>query len=1095
LRKTLNIFKFTVIRVLFATLILVSIKTYGYTDTLSVGVYQNNPKVFIDNDGVAKGIFVDIIEEIAKRENWHIKYVYGSWIDNIERLKEGKIDILLDVSYSESRAKQFLFNNIFVIDTWLEVYMLSGSTINSITDLSGKRIAVIEGSVQHEYLVNEFNDVWDISFTLQVYPDYKSSTQALLLGQSDVMLTSRFFYFSENKHKDIVPVPIILRPSQIYFAFPKNQNLEIVNAIDKRLVQLKNNPKSVYYKSLNKWLKHYDTKNLLYRYKILGLTFIALITLLFSFIVTLRNQVRLKTKELRRRNKQLNEANKQLKLLVEKYKAIEEDLLQFQFMVENARQEAYLINPDGTIEYFNKSVENNLGYSLKELYGKNLNVLDPVYGKKFHQHFLELKKGELPAFETAHIDTRGKKHSKLIKSFYLQIGSKEFVCGFAEDITDQKKSALKLKQSEQLFQKLANMSPVGIFRTQADGLTTYVNPKWCELSGLQPNEALDNGWLKAVHPDDVKRISVQWTEHSGNSKNSEAEYRFLRPDGTIVWVLGNAIPEIINGETVGYVGTITDITDIKIAENSLKHRASEVDAQFKKYKELIELATDAFFHGDSKGNLILVNQAACKLTGYSEDELLTLNITNLFNDDEINRVPLRYDLLKKGLTVKNERVIVKKDKTTAIVEMNSRQMPDGTYQSFLRDITERKNTERLIKQQNEEIEAQNEEYKQLNIELLEAKAKAEESDRLKSAFLANMSHEIRTPMNAICGFSKLLERDNIDESKRKDYVDIINTNSQELLSIINDIIDISKIESGLTKVHANIFCLNSLIENIYKTHLNTATSKGIELLMRKGLPNSRSTIESDEQKVKQILNNLIVNALKYTHKGKIEIGYAIKKNSIEFIVSDTGIGISSKDHKLIFDRFQQVEDATSDSRRGTGLGLPISKAFAELLGGKMWLESEFGKGSTFYFTIPYAPVEKPLEEDDNNTVVLPNWPNKTILIVEDDKSNLQFLNEILSSSNAKLLTAVDGEDALNIFGKTPNIDLILMDIKLPKINGIDVTKAIRRKNKTIPIIAQTAYAFESDREAALNAGCNAFLSKPIEKDLLIETINRIFSKG
>ena len=392
MRKTLNIFKFTVIRVLFATLILVSIKTYGYTDTLSVGVYQNNPKVFIDNDGVAKGIFVDIIEEIAKRENWHIKYVYGSWIDNIERLKEGKIDILLDVSYSESRAKQFLFNNIFVIDTWLEVYMLSGSTINSITDLSGKRIAVIEGSVQHEYLVNEFNGVWDISFTLQVYPDYKSSTQALLLGQSDAMLTSRFFYFSENKHKDIVPVPIILRPSQIYFAFPKNQNLEIVNAIDKRLVQLKNNPKSVYYKSLNKWLKHYNTRNFLDQYKILGLSFIALILLLFSFIVILRKRVKISTKQLRRKNKQLNETNKQLSLLLEKHKAIEEDLLQFRFMVENARQEAYLINPDGTIEYFNKSVEKNLGYSLKDLYGKNLNVLDPIYGNKFHQHYLELKK-------------------------------------------------------------------------------------------------------------------------------------------------------------------------------------------------------------------------------------------------------------------------------------------------------------------------------------------------------------------------------------------------------------------------------------------------------------------------------------------------------------------------------------------------------------------------------------------------------------------------------------------------------------------------------------------------------------------------------
>jgi len=1074
-----------------------SFKPYAQSQkkTLIVGIYQNNPKVFVDDKGKAKGFLIDIIEKIAVLEDWQIEYVFGNWIENIERLRKEQIDILLDVSYSENRAKEFTLNNFSVIETWLEGYTKENSNISSIADMNGKKIAVIKGSVQEKFLLEDIKHTWDINFELFVFPSYKLAVEALETEQCDIMIASRFFSFSQEKNKNIVSSSIVFRPSRIYFAFPKTQDPKIINAIDKRLVQLKNDPNSVYYKSLNKWLKQYEDRMLKSRYRVIGIILGALIVLLGILALSLRKKVWVSSTELKKRNTELKALNKTLNKLVENYKKSQEELLKFQFMVENAKQEVYLLNPDGTIEYVNKIVESSLGYSSNEIYGKGIKLFDPNYKANFYDYFIDIKQGEVTSRETIHINKHGQEQNKLVKSFYLKIADKEYICGFAEDITERKKTEIRLQQSEQLFQNLARMSPVGIFRTRPDGYTTYVNPKWCELSGLEPTEAMGNNWLKAVHPEDIDETFSKWVENSTKASKSEAKYRFLHSDGTIVWVLGTANPEVVNGEIVGYIGTITDITDLKLAEIKIKEKAAEVDAQYKKYKELLELATDAFFHGDKKGNLIMVNQAATKLTGYSEEELLGINISDLCNDDEINKNPLRYDLLAKGLTLKNERIIQRKDGSSVFIEMNSKQMPDGTYQSFLRNISERKETERLIKQQSDEIETQNEEYKQLNDELYRAKEKAEESDRLKSAFLANMSHEIRTPMNAICGFSNLLERESVNEEKQKEYIDIINDNSQQLLSIINDIIDISKIESGLTSVYHNQFNLNILLENLYSTHLPSAQNKGLEFILRKGFPNSRATIESDEQKIRQILNNLLFNALKFTPSGKIVFGYTINDNSIEFQVSDTGIGIATDNHKMIFDRFLQVENASIDSRRGTGLGLPISRAFTELLGGNMWVESEIGKGTSFFFTIPYKPVDQIVDKSKSTINLAPNWKNKRILAVEDDDYSYQYLWELIIGTGAEIVRAENGEDAIKIFKQIPAPDLILMDIKLPKLSGIDATKAIRTVNQKIPIIAQTAYAFESDKETALKAGCNAFITKPIDKEDFFEIMQRFMNNA
>jgi PAS domain S-box-containing protein len=953
--------RLSIVRVYTVIFLLILISNIAIAKSVRVGIYQNSPKVFLNDEGKPQGIFIDIIEEIARNEQWELQYVFGTWTDNLKYLDNSEIDILLDVSYSHERAERFTLSKIFVIDDWLEVFTLKELPIKSVFDLEGKRVSVVESSIQHDYMQHDVKELFNLNYILIAYSDYPTAIQSLKNGNTDVFVASRFFYFSDLRDKDVWPTSIILRPAEVYFAFPKNGDKDLMAAIDRNMIKMKNNPRSVYYRSINNWLGVYSKYTIPDYLKWLLAIAIALLFVLILFTYLLRLRVKAKTNDLTEKNQELEALNNQLQALLLEHKLSQDELMKFQFMVENARQEVYLITFKGKLVYVNKAVGNSLGYTYQEMINGGVNLFDPSYGSTYHEHFSTLKKQELPAFETNHFTKDGRKLIKKVKTFYLRIGNQEYICGFAEDITELKKAEKALLDSQQLFKTLAQMAPVGIFRTRADGYTTYVNPRWCEISGISFVQALGDGWINAVHPDDRDLVINNWKVLSGQGVKSEAEYRFLKPNGDITWVLGDAIPNIVDGEISEYIGTITD-------------------------------------------------------------------------------------------------------------------------------ITERKNVELLLKEKADEIEAQNEEYRRLNIELQKAKLKAEESDRLKTSFLANMSHEIRTPMNAICGFSKLLSHYNVDDQKRDSYIDIINSNAQQLLGIINDIVDISKIESGLITLTQSKFSINIMLDDLMNTFAIVLDSKKIDLFCKKGLPDNSCQIVSDEIKLQQIITNLLSNSVKFTQKGYIEYGYELAGNNLVFFVRDTGIGIPSDAIDIIFERFRQVEDATMDSRKGTGLGLPISKAYVELLGGKMWVESEEGKGSTFSFTIPYSSTNREQQVSENFSNKTYSLTNKTILIAEDDEHNLYFLSEILNEIGANIISVTNGVDAVEICKQNDSIDIVLMDIKLPKINGLDATKEIKKFRKKLPIIAQTAYAFSVDADRAIESGCDAYLSKPIDSAELIKTI-------
>jgi PAS domain S-box-containing protein len=387
--------------------------------------------------------------------------------------------------------------------------------------------------------------------------------------------------------------------------------------------------------------------------------------------------------------------------------------------------------------------------------------------------------------------------------------------------------------------------------------------------------------------------------------------------------------------------------------------------------------------------------------------------------------------------------------------------------------------------------------KEMEFKLLVAKQHAEESDRLKSAFLANMSHEIRTPMNGILGFAELLKQPDLTGEEQQDYIRIIEKSGNRMLNIINQIIDISKIEAGLMKLDIKDSYINEQIEYIYTFFKPEVEAKGMTLSIKNKLSAEEAIIKTDREKLYAILTNLVKNAIKYTHKGSIEIGYIKKGEIIEFYIKDTGIGISKNRQAAIFERFIQADISDEMARQGAGLGLSISKAYVEMLGGKIWVESEEGIGSVFYFTLPcnvepeeiFVVQNSVLENVTTNT-------NKTlkILIAEDDEVSGKLLDIIVKMYAKEILKVRTGIEAVEICRVNPDIDLILMDIRMPQMNGFEATRQIRQFNNNIVIIAQTAYGLAGDRAKTIEAGCNDYIAKPISKTELISLIQKYFKK-
>ena len=378
--------------------------------------------------------------------------------------------------------------------------------------------------------------------------------------------------------------------------------------------------------------------------------------------------------------------------------------------------------------------------------------------------------------------------------------------------------------------------------------------------------------------------------------------------------------------------------------------------------------------------------------------------------------------------------------------------------------------------------------KMMEEELRAAKRQAEESNRLKSSFLSNMSHEIRTPLSAIVGFSELLVNAET-EDERTEYVHIIENNSDLLLQLVNDILDLSKIEAGTVEFTYTDFDLNKLMKEIFdSTQLRLASmEKPVTLSYATGM--EQCIIHSERNRLTQLITNLLTNAIKFTDNGSISFGYEHRDTQLYFYVKDTGCGIEKERQKDIFERFVKL----NSHKQGTGLGLSICKSIAETLGGKIGVESEVGKGSTFWFIIPYKSAEEVLQKVASSKTVIPSSQQVNILVAEDNESNYKLIKAILSKEY-NLFHAWNGQEAVEMFSKC-HPQLILMDINMPVMDGYEATREIRKLSTDVPILALTAYAYASDEERILNSGMNSYMSKPVNTQQLRKRVDSLLRQA
>ena len=636
----------------------------------------------------------------------------------------------------------------------------------------------------------------------------------------------------------------------------------------------------------------------------------------------------------------------------------------------------------------------------------------------------------------------------------------------------QEKAAL----AKEKYIKLYDSAPSGYFTLSRQGEIIELNLSGAKLLGKERENLVHMRFASFVS-NDTKPNFNNFLRKVFHSRAREVCELTVYQDGeSPMFVYLNGI--------VAENGKQCLLTMVEIPDHKHVHELL-IESEIR-YRRLFESAKDGILILNAEtGKILAVNPFLIKLLGLPEDRLIDKEIWDIEMFGEIVANKDKFLDLQRKKYVRYEDLTLKTiDGRRIDVEVVSNVYTSHkkkVIQCNIRDMT-------LLKREKEE--------------LIKAKVQAEEGDRLKTAFLANMSHEIRTPINGIIGFAELLKMPDLDQDSQDQYISIIEKSGDRMLNIINDIISLSKVDSGQMGISISRTNINEQLDFIYAFFKKEVEQKGIKLIYEKSLLENEAYINTDREKVYAVLTNLVKNAIKFTQSGSIEIGCNIEPGrsvtepeELEFFVKDTGVGIQSDQLNIIFERFRQGSELLSRNYEGAGLGLSISKAYVEMLGGKIWTNSVLGQGSTFYFTLPYVTyteneiqkrktVKKKVRENNINDL--------KILIAEDDENSEKLLEVFVQNYCVEILIAKTGWEAVDICHKYPELDLVLMDIKLPEMDGYEATRQIRYFNKNLVIIAQTAFAQRGDRETALAAGCNDYISKPIKKDLLASMIKKHF---
>lgn len=638
-------------------------------------------------------------------------------------------------------------------------------------------------------------------------------------------------------------------------------------------------------------------------------------------------------------------------------------------------------------------------------------------------------------------------------------GRRSSVLSHVLDITERKTAEEGLRQLSSHWNTTFNTIKDGVTILDKNQNIIQSNQAFLDFIGKSEEEVLNLSCFSFVHG---TTCPIEDCPFLRMKQSKTRETMELEANGSIFEVTVDPILDACN-DISGAVHIVKDITKSKQVEMEMRGLATIIENSL----------NEVYIFRQEDFQITYINSGALSNIGFNKEEILSMTPVDLkpeFTSKSFLKI-LNPLITHKQDFINFETIHQRKDGSTYPVEIS---LQCGSYEgedvfiAIIIDITKRKLAE---------------------TELIKAKEKAEESDRLKSAFLSNMSHEIRTPMNGILGFANLLKKPSLSSDKQNRYFEIIKKSGERMINTIDSIIDISRIESGIENAVISEVNIIENMEFVYNLLKPEAEIKGLKIINKNTLSSEDAFIKTDKEKIYGILTNLVKNAIKFTDKGSIELGCQKKDEYLEFHVKDSGIGIPEDRVDKIFERFIQADIEDKKALQGSGLGLAISKSYVEMLGGKLWVKSIEGQGSIFYFTIPYNSGS---ENEEQNTIDDENIPlqlkDLKVLIVDDDEVSLFLLSEQLQEFSKKTLIAETGVEAINKCKNNPDLHLVLMDIRMPEMSGLEATREIRKFNKEIFIIAQTAYALAGDKEKSLDAGCNEYISKPIDLAILNELI-------
>jgi PAS domain S-box-containing protein len=639
----------------------------------------------------------------------------------------------------------------------------------------------------------------------------------------------------------------------------------------------------------------------------------------------------------------------------------------------------------------------------------------------------------------------------------------------AEEKKKLHKAEQLLRESEERLRDILFSTADWVWEVDENGLLIYSSQQGLELLNATNDEIIGKSLFDFMTKEEAKRVSAIFKKLIKNREPiKDLENWNIDKNGEMICLLTNGVP-IINekGEFKGYRGVDKNITERKVAENAIRQSEAELN-----YAQEIGRMGSWHHHLPTKKHKWSKNMKRMLGMEMMDNDIVFLVYQNHIHPEDKSIIDkYMQKILQTKDEVSFELRYLKDNGVMMWLHNNIRPTFENgqltELHGVITDITEKKNTE---------------------LDLIKAKENAEASDRLKTAFMNNISHEIRTPLNGILGFTEVLADPSLAPKDKDVYTAMLYNSSERLINTVTNFLDISLLTSGNQRVNKKQMSLNTLLQQVLDKFKSLSDQKNLVLSLELPFGENDIMIVSDKDLLEKILTQLTDNAIKFTSRGRITIGCRINESELLFFVRDTGVGIHEQSRQQIFEYFMQENTASNRGYEGSGLGLTIARGFIGLLGGKIWMESEKGKGSIFYFSIPLEQPVRTQGYKGNGRASERGKQKQTIVIAEDDDTNFFYVSILLKSDSLTLLHARNGTEAVELCQDHPETELVLMDLKMPEMDGFEATRLIKSNRKELPVIAVSAYSGSEEQQKALEAGCDEFITKPIKKELLLQKL-------